>query len=229
MTEARSRMLASVRSALGRDRLPQATEKALNDRLAHPRANVVPERGRPSAEERIDRFVFEAERVNATVKRLETLDQVPAAVVDYLRSANVPAATRIGSDALIRAVDWSAKPFLQITTGAAEDADTASVTSAFAGVAETGTLVLLSHPDSPTTLNFLPEAHLVILPADRIVGSYEDVWLRLRERLPGPSMPRVINWITGPSRTADIEQTLLLGAHGPKRLHILLVDAACPE
>ena len=69
MTDGRTRMLAAVRTALGRDRLPQATEAALYRRLSEPRINIVPARGRPSAEERIDRFIFEAERVNATVVR----------------------------------------------------------------------------------------------------------------------------------------------------------------
>ena len=62
------------------------------------------------------------------------------------------------------------------------------------------------------------------MPTDRIVGAYEDAWQRLRGQFGSGVMPRVVNWITGPSRTADIEQTLLLGAHGPKRLHILLID-----
>ncbi|HYN37824.1 MAG TPA: LUD domain-containing protein, partial [Rhodospirillales bacterium] len=176
MTDARTQMLAAVRAALGRDRLPAATEDALDHRLREARANVVPARGRPAAEERIDRFVFEAERVNATVVRLAALEQVPSAVVSYLRAANMPAAARIGVDALMRAIPWSAEPLLETATGAAVDTDTASVTSAFTGIAETGTMMLLSGPESPTTLNFLPEAHLVVLPAERIVGSYEDAW-----------------------------------------------------
>jgi L-lactate dehydrogenase complex protein LldG len=54
-----------------------------------------------------------------------------------------------------------------------------------------------------------------------VVAAYEDGWDRLRE---GGGMPRAINFITGPSRTGDIEQRIELGAHGPRRLHIILVD-----
>jgi L-lactate dehydrogenase complex protein LldG len=90
-------------------------------------------------------------------------------------------------------------------------------------VAETGTLILTSGPDNPTTLNFLPENHIVILFADDIAGNYEDVWDRLR-RMNGSNLPRTVNMITGPSRTGDIEQTIELGAHGPRRLHIMIVD-----
>ncbi|MDX1605990.1 MAG: lactate utilization protein C, partial [Candidatus Competibacterales bacterium] len=105
---------------------------------------------------------------------------------------------------------------------AARNGDKVTVTPAFAGIAETGTLMLLSGPDSPTTLNFLPDAHIVVLPAERIVGPYEAAWQRLRAR--NEPLPRTVNLITGPSRSADIEQTLQLGAHGPIRLHILLVE-----
>jgi L-lactate dehydrogenase complex protein LldG len=91
--------------------------------------------------------------------------------------------------------------------------------------------MLMSGPESPTTLNFLPQLHIVVLPAARIVGCYEDAFARLRAARAGGSgggspegmMPRVVNWITGPSRTADIEQTLLLGVHGPRQLQILIL------
>lgn len=229
MTGRRTEMLAAVRAALGRDRLPEAAAAVLQRRLSEPRSNIVPMRGQPSPAERIERFIFEAERVQATVVRLAGLDEVPNAVATYLRTANMPSVVRIGDDEVMQAVPWGSEPLLETATGAAVETDTASVTSAFAGVAETGTLILLSGPKSPTTLNFLPEAHLVVLPSERVVGSYEEAWQRLRGKLGNGRMPRVVNWITGPSRTADIEQTLLLGAHGPKRLQIMLVDGECPQ
>jgi L-lactate dehydrogenase complex protein LldG len=229
MSTTRDQMLGAIRSALGRGSLPDATIAALDRRLKQPRANVVPARSRLPAAERVELFVVEAERVNATTARLASLDDVPTAVVSYLRAANMPAIIRAGTDPLLRAVPWSREPLLQVKTGVAINEDAASVTSAFAGIAETGTLMLYSDPESPTTLNFLPEVHIAVLPIDRIVGSYEEAWQRLRGKLSRSIMPRVVNWITGPSRTADIEQTLLLGAHGPKRLHILLVDGSGPR
>jgi len=95
-------------------------------------------------------------------------------------------------------------------------------------VAETGTLVLLSGADNPTRLNFLVETHVVVIDAATIEGAYEDVWKTLRTSRANETtlMPRTVNWITGPSRTADIEQTLLMGAHGPKDLHIIVVGDA---
>jgi L-lactate dehydrogenase complex protein LldG len=83
--------------------------------------------------------------------------------------------------------------------------------------------MLTSGADNPTTLNFLPDTHIVVLQASDIAGDYETLWGRLRERYGAGTMPRTINWITGPSRSADIEQTLILGAHGPRRLHVIVV------
>jgi L-lactate dehydrogenase complex protein LldG len=112
---------------------------------------------------------------------------------------------------------------LAVETGRAESSDANALSHAFAGVAETGTLVLASGPESPTTLNFLPDNHIVIVRADDIEGDYEAIWQRLRTAYGKGKMPRALNLITGPSRSADIEQEIILGAHGPRRLHILIV------
>ena len=113
-------------------------------------------------------------------------------------------------------------PHIEVLTGRAANTDEVSLSHAFAGVAETGTLILTSGPDNPTTLNFLPDTHIVMLEAGDILGDYEAAFARLREAH-GDTMPRLVNFITGPSRSADIEQTLILGAHGPRELHIILV------
>ena len=99
-----------------------------------------------------------------------------------------------------------------------------SVTGAFAAVAETGTLMLVSGPEHPTTLNFLPDTHIVVLERNAVVGTYEEAWDRLRAATGGAPLPRTVNFVTGPSRTGDIEMQIELGAHGPRRLHILLVE-----
>ena len=80
-----------------------------------------------------------------------------------------------------------------------------------------------SGPEHPVTLNLLPDTHIVVLREGDIVGGYEDVWARLRARYGKDRMPRTVNTITGPSRTGDIEQTIELGAHGPRRMHIVVV------
>jgi L-lactate dehydrogenase complex protein LldG len=117
---------------------------------------------------------------------------------------------------------------LEIRRGRAEDSDQVGVTSCFAGIAETGTLMLISGPESPTRNNFLPDTHIVVMRGKQVAASYEEGWTRLREARRAAdgsvALPRTVNFITGPSRTGDIEQRIELGAHGPRRLHIVLVD-----
>ncbi len=224
MSASRERVLTNIRQALGRGSVSATVAADLERRLDNPAPNVMPARGRLDTGPRIELFVTEAERVNATTERLKRGEDVPAAIAGYLKAANLPTALRVATGSSLDGMPWSREPLLNVATGAAEGGDKVSVTGAFGGVAETGTLVMLCGPEHPTTLNFLPDTHIAVIRADRIVGTYEEVWARLRDELGHGRMPRVVNWITGPSRTADIEQTLLLGAHGPLRLHILIVD-----
>ncbi len=120
---------------------------------------------------------------------------------------------------------WERAGTLEVST-AIDAVMLTSVSHAFAGVAETGTLVLASGPDNPTSLNFLPDNHIVVIDAKDVAGDYESIWPRLREQYGEGLMPRAVNLITGPSRSADIEQTLILGAHGPRRLHVIVVGDA---
>ena len=219
---ARAEMLARIRGALGRGEPGDEQRRRVLQRCAAPSANLIPARGQ--GHDLPAQFIAEAERVNATTARLAAWTEVPAAVAQALATAGLPPRVRMVVDARLAGLAWPSD--LELLTGAAVDGDRASVAVAFAGIAETGTLMLLSSPASPTTLNFLPELHIVVLAETAIVGAYEDAWVRLRAVLGGGVMPRVVNWITGPSRTADIEQTLLLGAHGPRGLHIVLVAEA---
>ncbi|MCB2102522.1 MAG: lactate utilization protein [Rhodobacterales bacterium] len=199
-----------------------ADGQSVDARLAARARNTVPARAALDAEGRIALFIDEAEKVAAPVTRLPGLEALPGAVADLLRDSNLPARLRRSPDPLLEGLTWPEA--LEVTAGPAGDADHVALSVATAGVAETGTLVLTSGPDNPTTLNFLPDLHLVVLPASRVTGAYEDVWDALRQRADDRFMPRVVNWITGPSRTADIEQTLLMGAHGPRSLRVFLID-----
>ena len=126
-------------------------------------------------------------------------------------------------DPRLAALPWGTERTLTVTTGASDGGDLVGVSQAFGAVAESGTLMLASGRDNPTTLNFLPDTHVVIVDAADVAGDYETLWIRLRERYGEGVMPRAVNLITGPSRSADIGQTLILGAHGPRRLHVIVV------
>ena len=145
-------------------------------------------------------------------------------LVDLFRPS-VGFAAAMAPSPLLEGFDWGSQKMLSLRRGRGEGSDHVSITGAFAGIAETGMLVMASGPDHPVTLNLLPDTHIVVLREGDIVGGYEEVWARLRERYGKDRMPRTVNTITGPSRTGDIEQTIELGAHGPRRMHIVVVGA----
>jgi L-lactate dehydrogenase complex protein LldG len=224
MSEAREQMLGHLRRALGRGALDAARKSALEARLAaHPR-NLVPRRAQIPHAEQIELFVAMTQKAAATVARIADSAALPAAVADFLAAQNLPSRIKLAPDPALEALPWASRPLLKIETGIAAASDSASVTGAVAGVAETGTLMLASGPESPTTLNFLPDNHIVLLWSRQVVGPFEDAWDRLRAKEPPGGFPRTVNFITGPSRSADIEQQLQMGAHGPRRLHIILVE-----
>jgi len=221
---ARDDILAGLRRGLRRGPVPAAEAAALEERLAAHRRNLVPARAAaldPAA--RLDLFVAMAEDVQTTVTRVAGDGDVPAEVARYLAAENLPAELVMAPDPALDTMPWEVRPLLQIRRGKAEAGDAVSLTPCLAAIAETGTLMLISGAERPTTLNFLPETHIVVVRAGQVVASYEDGWDLVRER---GAMPRTVNFITGPSRTGDIEQRLVLGAHGPRRLHIVLIDDA---
>ncbi len=159
------------------------------------------------------------------MEHVEAPEAVPAAVAALLRRLNLPLAIRHGDDPLLVGVPWDREGALEVRRGPSAGNDLAAVSHAVAAVAETGTVVMTSGVDNPTTLNFLPDVHIVVVDVDDIVGDFETVMSRLRERF-GAVLPRTVNLITGQSRSADIEQTLILGAHGPRKLHVILLGKA---
>jgi L-lactate dehydrogenase complex protein LldG len=224
MSSAKQLILSSLRRSLRREQ-PSAEDRALlEQRLAAPQANLVPQRAQLPHAEQLDLMERMLKELSASVVRLPSEAAVPQAVADYLKSENLPPKLRMAPRDDLRALPWQSQPLLEVEEGIAEAEDATSLTGAFAGIAETGTVMMASGPEAPVTLNFLPENHIVVLRASQVIGTYEEAWQRLRAAQGRGVMPRAVNMITGPSRTGDIEQTILLGAHGPRRLHVLLVD-----
>jgi L-lactate dehydrogenase complex protein LldG len=163
-----------------------------------------------------------AREAGATVESV-TIGEVPQRIAAFLRACNLGPEIRTGHDPFLKGLAWQQAPELAVSRGVADAATATGVSAAAAAASETGTLVFTSGPDNPTTVNFLPETHIAVIPASRIKATYEDAWDLVRRAHPPATLPRTVNFVTGPSRTADIEQTLLMGAHGPRRLHILVV------
>jgi L-lactate dehydrogenase complex protein LldG len=165
----------------------------------------------------VQRFIQAVQAAAATLESIADRTQVPAAVQRYQAEHHISGAVAL-APALAR-LDWPDAMALDI--GTTDGAAQLAVSQARAGIAETGSLVLVSGPDTPTRLNFLPEHQIVVLEAASILRHLDDALSLL-----DASMPRALNLVTGPSRTADVEQTLQLGAHGPRALHVLLVGMA---
>lgn len=219
---ARDQILGTIRQAKASQ---PADTQSPDERIAAKRRGTIPARVDKDHPALVELFVEHARALSATVARVADAAGIPGAVAEYLAGENLPAAVRAAPDATLQALPWDARPALTVSYGRSHGADEVSLTPAFAAVAETGTLMLRSGADHPTTLNFLPDTHVVVLRASQVVGPYEEAWDRLRET--GP-IPRAVNFVSGPSRTADIEQTIQLGAHGPRRLHIIMIEDGPP-
>jgi L-lactate dehydrogenase complex protein LldG len=194
----------------------------LHGRLAaHPR-HLIPARSQLPHAEQVALFAANLTKEFGSVARVADLDAVPDAIAEYLASQNLPTDIVMAPHPDLRAIPWTTRPLLRLREGRAEASDMVSLQHGFAAIAETGTLMLPSAPERPTTLNLLADTEIVLLRRSRIVGAYEEAWDLLRREAGG--MPRNVMLVTGPSRSADIEQTLELGAHGPRRLHVLLLE-----
>ena len=211
---ARENILARIRARQGRTAAAAAAERdAVRSRIA-----AHPSNARPRMDwEPVARFRERALGLASTVDDVATLEAVPAAVARYLAAHSLPLAAVCWPE--FAGLDWRGAG-LAVESRAARDADPVGITGVFCAIAETGTLVTVTGRDTPATLSLLPETHVAVVRKSRIVPGMEEAWRLVREELREP--PRAVTFISGPSRTADIEQTVTLGAHGPYRVHIIL-------
>jgi L-lactate dehydrogenase complex protein LldG len=221
--DARSRIFARIRAALDVDPEDTAGHKVVADRLRRHPKGTIPLRARIHGEQAVTQFATLIEKQGADVSRVATPKQVLSAIGSYLGANNLPPRLCMGADPILAALPWKEAWDIQRSFGPAEPSDKASLSRAVTAAVETGTLFLVSGKDNPTSLAFLPETHMVLIRATDVVGSYEDAWDRVRSTSGEGVLPRSVNLIGGPSRTADIEQTIVRGAHGPRRLHVLIL------
>ncbi|PKO88177.1 MAG: hypothetical protein CVU18_08190 [Betaproteobacteria bacterium HGW-Betaproteobacteria-12] len=167
------------------------------------------------------RFVDKATSLSSSVERLAGRAELPAAVARFLAAGQLGTAAVIAPE--LADLAWAASG-LTVAARPAVDRDTVGITGCFCAIAETGTLLLLSGPQTPASVSLLPETHIALVDAGRIVGTMEEAFALVRAE--HGSLPRALTFISGPSRTGDIEQTIVLGAHGPRRVHLLLAGAA---
>lgn len=220
----RDAVLSRVRKALGKagDRT-----QALADAQRYVGAHA--QGPRPAVDgDLVTHFMIRASDMASTVERIADRMDIPQAVARYLAQIE-----KTGGSAMqvsragvcwpeLADLDWAGAG-LAIEVRPTVGHDRLGVTGCYCAMAETGTLVMTSAADTPTATTLLPETHIAVVDAKRIVSGMEEVFGLLRAEH-GAELPRAINMISGPSRTGDIEQTIVLGAHGPYRLHILVID-----
>ncbi|MBS4019506.1 MAG: lactate utilization protein [Dechloromonas sp.] len=166
----------------------------------------------------VERFCAKAESLASTVARVDGYATVPAHVAEWLSARQLPLQAVTALD--VAGLDW-AEAGLSCHSGVAVDADPVGISGCFCAIAETGTLMLLSGPATPASVSLLPETHIALVPAARVVATMEDAFALLKAER--GALPRAVNFVSGPSRTGDIEQTIVLGAHGPCRVHLIVI------
>jgi L-lactate dehydrogenase complex protein LldG len=211
---AREEILQRVRTGLGKG--DAAARRAVAEvAMNHPARGPQPR----IAGDLAQRFASKAQYLASSVESVAGPAQVPAAVARYLAAQSLPPQAVATGD--VAGLNWAGAG-IEIAARVAVDADKAGISGCFCAIAETGTLLLLSGPQTPGSVSLLPETHIAIVPLGRIVATMEDAFALLRAER--GKLPRAVNFISGPSRTGDIEQTIVLGAHGPCRVHLILVE-----
>lgn len=216
MSDSRTAILGRISLALGHVATADAPD--IMQRMSGHARGPQPRWGEADRE----RFLAKLAKVAGTHAAVASHAEIANAIADYFTTHHLPQRLCVAPHPLLAGIVWPEG--WQVESRHTRGDDRIGLAAAFCGIAETGSLMLLSGPESPTTLNFLPDDFLCLLPANRIVPRLEDAWALLRAER--GVMPRATNIITGPSRTADVEQTIQLGAHGPRRLHVLLNESA---
>lgn len=212
---ARDNILRRVREARQAGAGPTAEEA----RRVDARIRARPVGARPAVNgDLVERFLNQCERMSSSVARVARADEVPASVSAFLSAKGLP--LKAAAWPAVAVLPWAAAG-MDVEARPARGDDLVGITGVHLTIAETGTLMLLSGPDTHAVTSLLPETHVAIVPVDRIEPAMEEAWVRTRDER--GQLPRAVNFVSGPSRTADIEGQLQIGAHGPFRVHVVVV------
>ncbi len=212
MTSARAKIFGAISRALG-PHDNRAAIARLKDRPAGPR----PMRAQGSPQDLLARFEAEVTRASAELISIGDPKGVPDAIRSFAMANQIDGPIRVAP--ALRHLDWGSTGH-NVMFDKADLSVYLGVSRGFAGIAETGTVVLASSADDPMLLAFVAEVHVIVLSRADIMGSLEEALAKVTM----DGVPRSVSMVSGPSRTGDIEMTLQYGAHGPKRLAILLTD-----
>lgn len=225
---AREKLLKNLRQKLNVDVGDKTRLLSVQQRIAHQQRNTVPARSELDEANLLDLFETYITRAQASVVRLASVNEVPAALADFVRQHQQDAGLSAAKTGLILNdeiaaldLDFAAQPMFELQQWQAKTSISVSVSSCYGAVAETGSLIITSSERNALSQNFLSDIHVVVLKADKLVPAYEDIWDKLRSE---GTLPRDVTYVSGPSCTGDIEMIMEYGAHGPRKLHVMIVD-----
>lgn len=213
---ARSTILSGIRQRLGGGSSGlEAARRLVREDLSRPRAWPLP----AMEWETLAQFEARSLALSCTVAHVKSRQEIPHAVSVYLAATHI--AGRVKGWTEFSDLPWG-DAGLQFDSSAVTGSDEVGLTGCHAAVAETGVLMLLSGSDTPMSTSLVPATHIAVVSHSDVVRTLEDAWRTLRQ-MDGP-IPRSVNFIAGPSRTGDIEQTTTIGVHGPRRVHLIIID-----
>ena len=218
MNDSRELILGRIRERLGRSEANASAAGAAIDAALRACASGPRPPGGADSKSLLDAFRVRSEALASTVDEVAGLTDMPRAVAAYLAEHKLAPRAVCVPD--LAGLDWAGAG-IGVEARAAVDADLVGITGCFRAIAETGTLMLCSGPATPATISLLPETHIAVVPASTILASMEEGWAAARAAF--GQLPRAVNFISGPSRTGDIEQTIVRPAHGPKNMHVLII------
>ncbi len=216
---ARENILARIRKAQGRSGSEPTEAEIAMVREAIARHEVGPQPAFAHAPDRLAQFRKECDRLGTTHATLASEGDIPAEVARYLAAGKLGRALAGWSE--FAGLDWAGAG-IEFRNRPANAEDATGLTGSFCAIAETGTVLLLSSPVTPKVTALLPETHICVVRAARMLDTMEESFALMRREAADP--PRAVFFVSGPSRTADIEQTIVIGAHGPYRVHVIIVE-----
>ena len=214
----RTRILERIRTAHGRSGAAPGEAELQQVRAALAQRTRGPMPSFAHTGDPVGQFKRECDRLGTTHSEAERFDDLPREVARYLEANSLE--WKIVMWREFAGLRWGGVG-IQFDDRPANGRDSTGLTGSFCAIAETGTLLLLGAPATPKTTALLPETHIAVVRKSRIVDTMEDSFALLREEV--GELPRATWFVSGPSRTADIEQTMVIGAHGPYRVHVILV------
>lgn len=215
---ARDNILERIRRAQGRPGGAPGEVELDEVRRVIARREIGPQPSFAHTTDALAQFRRECDRLGTTHAPVEGEGRIPLEVARYLDANRLE--RRIVAWPEFAGLDWAGAGVAVECRPATGD-DRTGLTGSFCAIAETGTVLLLCGPAAPKTPALLPETHLCVVRRSRMVETMEDAFALARREV--GELPRATFFVSGPSRTADIEQTIVIGAHGPYRVHVIVV------